>query len=156
MALTTSHQTQSQAVLGLPFNNNGQFLITLRNDPKHPQAHNKWQVTGGGIEPGETPETALGREIKEELGVAHRILFPYPIAKKWTWVVNKRHHHVLLLCYIIDIGNQPVSLDYRENLKYRWINAIEVNKLQILPLTDDFLFEAETIASNYNLLKALS
>lgn len=46
-------------------NKKGEFLLQLRDeDPEI----GKWVLFGGGVEDGESPEAALAREIKEELG----------------------------------------------------------------------------------------
>ncbi len=45
----------------------GQVLITRRPEGK-PLA-GLWEFPGGKVEPGETPEEALVRELKEELGI---------------------------------------------------------------------------------------
>src|SRR3989344_3979737 len=65
------------AALGIIINDEGQFLITLRNDPDNPRAHHKWEIPGGGVEDGETFEQAVIREVKEEIGVVIELL-PYP------------------------------------------------------------------------------
>ncbi len=52
--------------------NGGKFLIAKRAKGKHLEG--KWEFPGGKIEPHETPETCLARELKEEFGITAKIL----------------------------------------------------------------------------------
>ncbi len=51
---------------------NRQVLIAQRAG--HGEAALKWELPGGKIEPGETPELCLKREIKEELNIDVEVL----------------------------------------------------------------------------------
>ncbi|MEB3337395.1 MAG: NUDIX hydrolase [Leptolyngbyaceae bacterium] len=52
----------------------GQFLMQLRDDIPGIVYPGYWGLFGGHIEPGETPETAVERELIEEIGYAPPLL----------------------------------------------------------------------------------
>ena len=49
----------------------GKFLIAKRRKGQH--LENKWEFPGGKIEPQETPQACLSRELKEEFGISTEI-----------------------------------------------------------------------------------
>ena len=46
---------------------NGRYLMQLRDDKPGLRLANHWALFGGAIEPGETPEETIRRELREEL-----------------------------------------------------------------------------------------
>ncbi|HWK44886.1 MAG TPA: NUDIX domain-containing protein [Stellaceae bacterium] len=46
----------------------GRYLLQLRDDKPGIAVPGHWALFGGGLEPGESPATALVRELREELG----------------------------------------------------------------------------------------
>ena len=56
---------------GAVIEHDGRVLVAQRN-PGDPLS-GKWEFPGGKIEPGETPERCLVREIREELGIEVRV-----------------------------------------------------------------------------------
>jgi 8-oxo-dGTP diphosphatase len=58
-----------QIAQALIFDRDGKLLIYLRDDKPDIPFPNHWDFFGGHLEDGETPEQALEREVKEEIGV---------------------------------------------------------------------------------------
>ncbi|MBI5771776.1 MAG: (deoxy)nucleoside triphosphate pyrophosphohydrolase [Verrucomicrobia bacterium] len=54
----------------------GRVLVAQR--PPHKHLALKWEFPGGKVDAGESPEAALVRELREELGIAAEIVRPLP------------------------------------------------------------------------------
>ena len=86
----------------------------------------QWEFPGGKIEPGETPEEALAREIKEELeteimvgSLIHTIEYDYPT------------FHLSMDCFWCEIVNGDLVLKEAEDA--RWLTRDQLYDVMWLP-----------------------
>ncbi|MER6079704.1 (deoxy)nucleoside triphosphate pyrophosphohydrolase [Streptomyces sp. NPDC001833] len=63
-------------VVGAALLDTGRLLAARRSAP--PELAGRWELPGGKVEPGETPEHALERELREELGIEAQPLTRVP------------------------------------------------------------------------------
>jgi putative (di)nucleoside polyphosphate hydrolase len=110
-----------------------------------------WQFPQGGVDPGETLEQALFREVKEEIGIGpkhYRILtkrtgyrYLYPEAtrqKKLRKHGNQGQEQTYFLCELnpdappVDVNQKP-----REFRAYRWIDPSEFDLDWLPPFKRD-------------------
>ena len=93
----------------------GRVLINLR--PKGKVMAGFWEFPGGKVEPHETPENALIRELEEELGIntwnsclapltfaSHKykefhLLMPLYVCRKWVGIIKPRENQELKWYY---------------------------------------------------------
>lgn len=76
----------------------GDGRVLVQQRPAGKPMAGLWEFPGGKVEPGETPEAALTRELAEELGITvdHRCLAPATFASE---ALGDRH--LLLLLYAL-------------------------------------------------------
>ncbi|MDI3389073.1 (deoxy)nucleoside triphosphate pyrophosphohydrolase [Streptomyces sp. B-S-A8] len=68
--------TDRTLVVGGALYAEGRLLAARRSAPAH--LAGRWELPGGKVEPGERPEQALVRELREELGVEVELLARLP------------------------------------------------------------------------------
>ena len=101
----------------------GAYFATQRG---YGEFEGMWEFPGGKIEPGESPEAALKREIQEELAVDSIIEnllctteYDYP------------SFHLTMHCYLCNIASGEIEL--REHKSARWLTAETLDGVEWLP-----------------------
>lgn len=121
-------------VVGCILNNDDEILLVERAGvPNH------WQFPQGGCEPDETPEEAVRREMKEEIGVGNLIVigqskpdvYRYRWQKIWDEQINdsanRRRYHgyagqrVTVFYLKYDGPREDIKVDEQELVAYRWV-----------------------------------
>ena len=67
----------TEVAVGVLVRPDGQFLLTSRPEGKVYAGY--WEFPGGKVEPGETVEQALARELREELGIQIGAAHPWKV-----------------------------------------------------------------------------
>lgn len=101
----------------------GAYFATQRG---YGEFEGMWEFPGGKIEPGETHDVALKREIQEELGIdiiIEKLLctteYDYPL------------FHLKLHCYLCNIVSGEIVL--REHKSAQWLTVDTLNSVEWLP-----------------------
>ena len=72
-------------------NDKGEILLYLRDNKPDIPFPNHWDLIGGHVEEGETPEEALLREVKEELDIN---LTDYTFYKKYECLTGDAYENI--------------------------------------------------------------
>lgn len=103
----------------------GRVLVAQR--PAHKHLPFKWEFPGGKVEPGETPEAAIVREIREELGCELIVTRALP---------RNLHHYAVLIEMIPFVARlAPASPAPRaiEHVALRWLPPAELTTVDLAP-----------------------
>ncbi len=117
-------------VAGAAIVRDGRLLAARRTHPD--DVAGGWELPGGKVDPGETPEQAVSREIEEELGcrieVLRRLAGCTPIKPGYE-----------LTAYLVRlVAGEPVPLEHDAT---RWLGPEELTSVDWLPSDRPFLGE---------------
>lgn len=100
--------------------------VLLAERPEGKSMAGLWEFPGGKVEPGETPEVALIRELHEELGIetwesclapltfashsydSFHLLMPLFVCRKWQGIVHPREGQRLAWVRAADLSSYPM------------------------------------------------
>lgn len=122
----------------MPIDADGNLLL-FRGHDRYDVNHQWWFTVGGGIKPGETPETAALREAYEETGFqlhGDELLGP-AIERRATFRFSQETVRQFELFFLTYLDNVRPEVDRAENTvseqelldEWRWFSAAELEEL---------------------------
>ena len=110
-------------VVAAVIHSDGAYFATQRG---YGEFEGMWEFPGGKIEAGESRESALKREIQEELGVNIAI-------EKFLCTTDSDYpeFHLTMHCYLCSIESGEIEL--REHKAARWLTMESIRSVDWLP-----------------------
>lgn len=97
-----------------------------------------WEFPGGKVEPGETPEDALVREIMEELATEIRVE-RYVTTIEWDYPA----FHLSMRCYLCSVLSGSLTL--LEHEAAAWLDRDHLHDVKWLPADETIISDIEKL-----------
>lgn len=114
---------------------NGRIFATQRG---YGEYKDWWEVPGGKVEPGETPEEALVREIREELATEIAVE-RYVTTVEWDYPT----FHLSMRCYLCSVVSGALTL--LEHEAAAWLDRKHLRSVNWLPADETILDKIEKL-----------
>ncbi|QJB57997.1 (deoxy)nucleoside triphosphate pyrophosphohydrolase [Pseudodesulfovibrio sp. zrk46] len=102
----------------------GQYLAVER--PEGAKMAGWWEFPGGKIEPGESRDDAIVRELQEELGVT-------PVEFEYWRDLKHEYDEFVVQLYFFHISNYTGRLTSLEDQRMEWVDPAKPPTLDYLP-----------------------
>lgn len=104
-------------------------VLILRRSSKEPFLTGYYELPGGKIDFGETPQEALKREFLEETNLK---IIPRKIIRVFTYLSNNGNRHTVELVYLVNLNDEIKNLklsDEHDDIK--WISIEEIDSIKM-------------------------
>ncbi len=119
------------AAIGVIFNKNKQILIAERLKGKVYAGY--WELPGGKIEQGETPDQALKREFFEELGIES-------IELEFLKTIEHQYPEFLVILEVFKVLKFSGTIYAKEGQKIAWLDPNNPSAITpLLPASNEIL-----------------
>jgi 8-oxo-dGTP pyrophosphatase MutT (NUDIX family) len=96
-------------------------VVLLENE------RDEWELPGGKLEPSESPEFCVAREIEEELQLA---INPDSLLDSWIYTIVPGIPVLILTYGCLETSERPTNLSH-EHKQHRWVPLAEVDSLRM-------------------------
>ena len=122
-------------------------LLLVKRSDKARGEHHYWELPGGRMEFGESPEEALLRELAEETGLSAKILCPL---QTWNFF-REETTQIVGVTFLCKAATNVVRLS-DEHEAFAWVHLDEISQYNIVPtvLEDLKKLDREEIGEKLN------
>lgn len=118
-------------------NDKGELFLALRDNKPGIPFPNHWDLIGGHVEKGETPDEALVREVKEELDID---LLDYTFYKKYECLEGDAYPNIkFIYSGMINIPIEEITLLEGERAQY--FSREEIQNLRFANIIKSIILE---------------
>jgi mutator protein MutT len=118
-----------------------QRILLLRkshDDRRHAGNSGRYNLPGGKVNPGETIQEAVVREVREEVGLSIQHFEPRPIfVGEWRPVLRGAQMQIMGIFFACDGWDGDIVLTDGEHDTYTWVGEDAVDSYDILPPEGD-------------------
>ena len=118
---------------GVTFDKQGRILIDRRIGDELDTVNDLWEVPGGKLEFGETPEQAIEREILEEIGYKVKAKKLIPCTDVGTLDYPDKEQHTVVFYYICELLDEE-GLEVHDHKigGFKWVKPEELDDYEFM------------------------